>query len=240
MKSLSTIGARAGVKPIGEAAAAAAPRASAALCDPLSGFTNFQWFVFRARNTVFYSAYSAHRYDAETLAALVGHIVSLAPQLTHGFIGARPGEPLPAHLVDAVTSIAQVDGFEDFPEAALTPGLDIYDRPDLPLFRVEAAVRRDGPDGEGRQSAILVRSSHAVMEGSDSALLNRSRYSGHGVSEPPAVRVPWYEKAGYRAIAAFMAPLHLVAAHFLSPGETDFRFMTALCDRNAVRIAASR
>ena len=58
---------------------------------------------------------------------------------------------------------------------------DIFARDDLPLFRVQAAVRQGGPDAQGRASIIQVRSSHALLEGSDSALLTRSQSAAHGV-----------------------------------------------------------
>ncbi|MEX1181133.1 MAG: hypothetical protein WEB63_10050 [Cucumibacter sp.] len=233
MKSLSSIGAKAG-------AADYRDTITATVRDPLALFTNFQWFVFRARNTVFYTAYSSHRFDEEMLNRLVARIVSLAPQLTQGFIGARPGEALPQRLVDEITSIGEVDSFEKFPGAWLKPGLDIYDTPRLPLFRVEIAIRRGGPDAEGRQSAILVRSSHALMEGSDSALINRSQFSGHGSMKSAVDRVPWFEKLVYRGIAAAMAPFHLVAAHFLSPGKAAIEFSTQLFERRELRLAAAR
>jgi hypothetical protein len=233
MKSLSTIGAKAGT----DALAGGLPPT---VRDPLTYFTNFQWFVFQARNTVFYTAYSSQRFDAEMLKSLVVRIVSLAPQLTHGFIGARPGEALPHNLIDAITSITEVDGFEEFPNAWLEPGLDIYDTPKLPLFRVQAAVRRDGPDDAGRHTAIMVRSSHALMEGSDSALLNRSQFTGHGSQSDKSNRVPWFEKLGYRSVAAVMAPFHLVAAHFLSPDKVEMGFETQLFDRQDLRRAAAR
>ncbi len=231
MKSLSSIGAKAGVADFRAAAET--------LRDPLAEFTNFQWFVYQARNTVFYFSYSAERFDEEALSRLVTRIVSLAPQLTHGFVGARPGEALPQAMIDAITWIREVEDFDAFPEAMLRPGLDIYETTHLPLFRVEAAVRRSGADGAGRRTAILVRSSHAVMEGSDSALLNRSQFSGHGGLNAGATHVPGLEKLSYRAIAAVMAPFHLVAAHFLSPAKKDFEFATQLFDRQDLRAVAA-
>ena len=43
---------------------------------------------------------------------------------------------------------------------------DIFARKDLPLFRVQAIVRREGLDADGRASMIQVRPSHALLEGS--------------------------------------------------------------------------
>ena len=47
--------------------------------------------------------------------------------------------------------------------------------------KILAAVRKGGADAEGRVSIIQVRSSHALLEGSDSALLTRSQSASHGV-----------------------------------------------------------
>ncbi|WP_374624246.1 hypothetical protein, partial [Devosia sp.] len=62
---------------------------------PQALFTDFQWFLYEARDTVFFTAASTTRFDKETLANLVADMVALAPQLSHGFVGARPGQPFP-------------------------------------------------------------------------------------------------------------------------------------------------
>src|SRR5690606_33169090 len=83
---------------------------------PQALFTDFQWFLYEARDTVFFTAFSNVTFDSEKLYNVVADMVSLAPQLTHGFVGARPGQPFPKHLIDAITSIEMVDEFEGYPD----------------------------------------------------------------------------------------------------------------------------
>lgn len=233
VKSLSSIGAKAGTVTFPDGGPVTTR-------NPLEYFTSFQWFVYQARNTVFYTAYSSKRFDEEMLNMLCERIVSLAPQLTHGFIGARPGQPLPRSLIEEITSIREVDNFEGYPKAWLHNGLDIYDTPHLPLFRVEAAVRKDGPDKDGRQTAIMVRSSHALMEGSDSALLNRSQFSGHGKMNNPDNRVGWLEKLGYSVTAAIVAPYQMILAYLFAPPPSEHVFESYCLERQQLRQAAAR
>ena len=142
---------------------------------PQALFTDFQWFLYEGKDTVFFTAFSQSSFTKESIGNLVADMVALAPQLTHGFVGARPGQPFPRHLLDAITDVEEVDSFEGYPDKWLGKSNDIFDRDDLPLFRVMAATLKGGPDAEGRASIIQVRSSHALLEGSDSALLTRSQ-----------------------------------------------------------------
>src|SRR4051794_25467582 len=80
--------------------------------DPHALFTNFQWFLLAGRDTVFFTAFSKAHFDKEGVETLAEQMVLLAPQLTHGFKGARPGYPLPQRLLEAITSVEEVDSFE--------------------------------------------------------------------------------------------------------------------------------
>src|SRR5690606_11004561 len=117
---------------------------------PQALFSDFQWFLYEGRDTVFFTAFSSQSYDRETLANMVAEMVALAPQLTHGFVGAQPGQPFPKHLLDAIISVETVETLDGYPDKWLGKSGDIFERRDLPLFRVMAAVRRDGPDAAGR------------------------------------------------------------------------------------------
>src|SRR3982750_4687410 len=138
--------------------------------DPHALFTNFQWFLLAGRDTVFFTAFSRSRFTQEMVEGLVGQMVALAPQLTHGFVGAKPGHPLPQHLLRAISSVEDVDSFDGYPDKWLSSSQDVFENPELPLFRVMAANLKNGPDAEGRMSIIQVRSAHCLMEGSDAAL----------------------------------------------------------------------
>jgi hypothetical protein len=207
---------------------------------PLALFTDFQWFLYEAKDTVFFTAPSKMTFDADSIQNLVADMVALAPQLTHGFVGARPGEPFPRHILDAITHIEVVDSFDGYPDKWLSKSADIFDRDDLPLFRVSAIVLRNGPDAEGRASMIQVRSSHALLEGSDSALLARSQSAAHGVmSDKKKSLSLWQRLSGFvqgQALTwSFMILVNLLAAK-----EQPWGFRTLAIKRHRLRLLANR
>src|SRR3954468_21799366 len=77
--------------------------------NPQALFTDFQWFLYEGKDTIFFTAFSRQHFDQALLQNLVAQMVGLAPQLTHGFEGARPGHPFPQHILDAITSVEEVD-----------------------------------------------------------------------------------------------------------------------------------
>ncbi len=208
--------------------------------DPQALFTNFQWFLFAGKDTIFFTAFSRETFDKERLKQLVAQVVALAPQLTHGFIGARPGHPLTESQLDAITSVEMVDAFDGYPDKWLGKSNDIFDQPDLPLFRFMAATRRGGPDGEGRASIIQVRAAHCVLEGSDSALLSRSQTASHGIQKNRDNKVPLGQRIRGVIGAGIGVTLHLFFAHVLSPPDKPFGFRTLPLERDRMRRLASR
>jgi hypothetical protein len=167
-------------------------------------------------------------------------MVLLAPQLTHGFVGARPGAPFPKHMLDAITSIEYVDELDGYPDKWLGRSADIFERDDLPLFRVMAAVRRGGPDAAGRTSMIQVRSSHALVEGSDSALLTRSQSASHGVMSDQRNKISGWARFGSAMRALGMTSMFLAVAHLFAQKERPWGFKTLAIKRHRLRLLANR
>lgn len=207
---------------------------------PQALFTDFQWFLYEARDTVFFTAFSKSSFDKDSIANLAAEMVTLAPQLTHGFFGARPGQPFPKHLLDAITSVEYVDEFDGYPDKWLGKSQDIFAQDDLPLFRIMAAVRKGGPDAEGRASVLQVRASHALLEGSDSALLTRSQSAAHGVMSDKSNKVPFWTKfkAGLRGWSLTMT--YVALANILAPADKPFGFKTLAIKRHRLRLLANR
>ena len=208
--------------------------------NPQALFTDFQWFLFEGKDTVFYTAFSKIEFDKDGLTNLVAGMVALAPQLTHGFVGARPGQPFPKHLIDAITSVETVDEFDGYPDKWISKSVDIFERRDLPLFRVMVAVRRNGPDAQGRAALIQVRSSHALMEGSDSALLTRSANSAHGTMSDKANKVGFGAKLSGKFSAWMMTWTYIILANLLAPKEKPWGFTTLALKRHRLRLLANR
>jgi hypothetical protein len=208
--------------------------------DPQALFTDFQWFLFEGKDTVFFTAFSKVTYDKDGLGNLVAEMVTLAPQLTHGFVGARPGEPFPKQMLDAITSVEMVDEFDGYPDKWLSKSSDIFDHDDLPLFRVMAAVRRGGPDAQGRASVIQVRSSHALMEGSDSALLTRSASAGHGTMSDKQNKLPLGARLKSALRGGMTAFIYIVLANILAPADKPWGFKTLAIKRHRLRLLANK
>ena len=208
--------------------------------NPQALFTDFQWFLYEGKDTVFYTAFSKLAMTKENLVNTVAGMVALAPQLTHGYVGARPGQPFPQHILDAITSVEEVDEFDGYPDKWLSKSVDIFERKDLPLFRVMVAVRRGGPDAEGRASLIQVRSSHALLEGSDSALLTRSSNAAHGVMSDKTHSVGVGQKIGGKFRAWGMASTYLILANLLAVKEKPWGFKTLAIKRHRLRLLANR
>jgi len=213
---------------------------AAVRANPQALFTDFQWFLYEAKDTVFFTAHSQTSFDKDGLNNLVAHMVGLAPQLTHGFVGARPGQPFPKHILDAITSVDVVDSFEGYPDKWISKSPDIFERNDLPLFRVMAAVRRGGPDAEGRASIIQVRSSHALLEGSDSALLTRSQPASHGVMSDKSNKVSLGSKVSGKLRAWMMTWTYIILANLLAAKEMPWGFKTLAIKRHRLRLLSNR
>jgi hypothetical protein len=208
--------------------------------DPRALFTNFQWFLYEARDTVFFTAFSKLSFDKDSIGNLVASMVSLAPQLTHGFWGANPGQPFAKHILDAITHIEMVDEFDGYPDKWLSKSEDIFAHPDLPLFRVMAAVRKGGPDAEGRSSVIQVRASHSLLEGSDSALLTRSQSASHGVMSDQSNKIPFWNRFAASARGMSLTLTYVLLGNLLATKEKPWGFKTLAIKRHRLRLLANR
>jgi len=208
--------------------------------DPRALFTNFQWFLYEARDTVFFTAFSKLSFDKDSIGNLVASMVSLAPQLTHGFWGANPGQAFPKHILDAITHIEMVDEFDGYPDKWLSKSQDIFAQQDLPLFRVMAAVRKGGPDAEGRSSVIQVRASHSLLEGSDSALLTRSQSASHGVMSDQSNKIPFWNRFVASARGMSLTLTYVLLGNLLATKEKPWGFKTLAIKRHRLRLLANR
>ena len=208
--------------------------------NPQALFTDFQWFLYEAKDTVFFTAFSKTRFDKDSIGNLVADMVALAPQLTHGFVGAKPGQPFPKHLLDAITHVEEVDSFDGYPDKWISKSVDIFERDDLPLFRVMAATLKNGPDAEGRASIIQVRSSHALLEGSDSALLTRSQSASHGVMSDKNNKVALATKITSTLRGWMMTWTYVFLANTFAPKEQPWGFKTLALKRHRLRLLANK
>jgi len=208
--------------------------------NPYALFTDFQWFLLKGRDTVFFTAFSKTRFDDGMLQDVVAKMVSLAPQLTHGFKGAKPGYPFPQRILEEITSVEELDSFEGYPDKWLSASQDLFEHPELPLFRVMVANLRNGPDAQGRMSIVQVRSAHCLMEGSDAALLTRSQTANHGIQSDKGKTEKWLKRltGGYRGV--MMAWIYSIAGNLVNAPERKLYYRTLAISRQRVRALAGR
>lgn len=219
---------------------ALARAAEAVKSDPLALFTNFQWFLYAGKDTIFFTAFSRHVFDKEMLKGLVRQMVELAPQLTHGFLGARPGQPLTEAQLDAIASVVEVASFEGYPDSWLSESADVFEHKDLPLFRVMAANLAGGPDAEGRACVVQVRAAHCLLEGSDSALMMRSELAAHGIMSDKSRKVAVGQRVKGAWGGFLIAGLHMLGAYALAPRERRTYFKTLALRRDRMRALATK
>ena len=208
--------------------------------DPYALFTDFQWFLLEGRDTVFFTAFSKSRLDKTTLEGLVAQMVALAPQLTHGFKGAMPGMPFGQKLLEAITSVEEVDSLKGYPDKWLSSSQDVFQHPELPLFRMMAANLKNGPDAEGRMSIIQVRSAHCLMEGSDAALLTRSQTANHGIQSDKGNKLAWLKRARGALAGYSLTFISALAAALVNPKERPLHFKTLALKRQRIRALAQK
>lgn len=214
--------------------------AAVAARDPHALFSDFQWFLFKAKDTVFFTAFADAPYTRERLLEVVAHMVGLAPQLTVGFVGSRPGQPIPQAMINEIVSLTEVDSFEGFPDRWMSNSQDLFERDDLPLFRVMVANRRGGPDADGRAAIVMVRGSHAVLEGSDSALLTRSLSAAHGMLADTNNAITAKARILGAITGSFQAALYLIFGYLLAAPEKPYAFKSLAIRRTRLRAAANR
>lgn len=202
-----------------------------AAADPTAHFTDMQWFMYHQRNVAFFGAFSAATFDDGQLFATARGLVALAPQLQSGF---------PAGIADdvlrQVVRRQSVPSLEGFPDRWLDRVEEIFEHPELPLFRVRYAAAPAG-------GFLLVQVAHALVEGADSALLSRSQSAEHQPA-PAAAPTPPVVKMAATALGAVLAPLHMLAGNLVTLRPGPFRaatrvfprpLFTALARRHGVR-----
>lgn len=188
--------------------------------DPTTMFSDMQWFMFRQSNIVHYAAFATRSYDRPALVAIAQGVVRLAPQL---LASRRGGNPLADDDFARLVSIETVADFAGFPEAVIDSGTDVVADPDLPMFRIRAFNRAGGADSIGRSAFLLVRVSHALVEGADSALLSRSQSAAHPVSLSASRTSPLITLAA-RSLGGLAALAHLVVGNLYIPKPGPYVF----------------
>lgn len=174
-------------------------------------FTSFQWYLSKSRNAVYFAGYSPLALSRDEFRELTGKILGLAPQLhlrnddlAQAHLDARP------FALDDIIAYSEVDNFNGLPDRAVMPTDDLFVDPVLPSFRAACFTLRNGTTTtDGNRSLIVFRSSHALMEGIDTANVVRGRPSKH-IAAPPKTRPRPLGQLTTWAIAALAVPTNFL------------------------------
>lgn len=175
-------------------------------------FSHLQWYLHHAKNTVHLAAGSDEALSEIDLHKIAGWFMKLAPQLHY-----RADEAGEQHLPspvspEAICHYEVVDDLQQALERAVKNHPAIFADPSLPNFRAYGFRLRKAKKGAPR-SLYVCCSSHALMEGSESARIMRMRPTVHHAERAPA-RLGLLQNVMITAAGLVLAPLHLIASAF--------------------------
>ncbi|HHB82583.1 MAG TPA: hypothetical protein ENK61_03830 [Devosia sp.] len=207
--------------------------------DLQADFTDNQWYCHLARQTVYFSAYSLEDFTREHAIELARNITTLAPQLLSSYKRDEPGAPLCDKVLEEIISVEKVTDLSPYPNKWSMVGQDIFERADLPLFRIKVAALNEGKDPQGNAAMILVLSTHSLFEGDDAVKLSRSQPVTRSPVTARPSPVSRFKKLSYRMLAGVLAPIQLLAAHTLAPRVADVGFRSIVFERAKIRRVAA-
>lgn len=197
--------------------------------DRAAGLSDMQWFMLRQSNIAHYAAFSTERLTIASLLATARALIGFAPQLLTAYRKPVGDTPVSDDLLVRLLSLHPVREFDGFPDVALNGDAAPW-APDLPMFRLSAFVRDNGPDAMGRASFLVVRVSHALVEGADSALLSRSQSAAHPVSRSRHRTGPLLTVVA-SALGGLAALAHLIVGNAYVPRPGPFGLATRVYPR---------
>ena len=207
---------------------------------PLHGqkFSHLQWYLHHAENTVHLAAESDEALSENDLHEIAGWFMKLAPQLHYRADGAGEGHlPSPVNPA-AICHYEEVDNLQQALEWAVKNHPAIYADPSRPNFRAYGFCLRKAKKGAPR-SLYVCCSSHALMEGSESARIMRMRPTVHHAERAPA-RLGLLQNAMITAAGLVLAPLHLIASAFDRRDVTHGNWAVIDISRKSIKQLATR
>ena len=180
-------------------------------------FSNLQWYLHHSRNTVYLAAESNLEFTENDLHNIADLFMHFAPQLQ---CNVAPGENEHVAIGTQTESICKFELTDDLYQS-LAETLDrherIYSDPELPNFRAYG-FRLRKPEKDKARSIYVCCSSHALMEGSESARIVRARQSVHQAGQAE-VDLGFFQQTSITAAGFLLAPFHLIASAFNRPKE---------------------
>ena len=201
-------------------------------------FSHLQWYLHHAENTVHLAAESDEALSENDLHEIAGWFMKLAPQLHYRADGAGEGHlPSPVNPA-AICHYEKVDNLQQALEWAVKNHPAIYADPSRPNFRAYGFCLRKAKKGAPR-SLYVCCSSHALMEGSESARIMRMRPTVHHAERAPA-KLGLLQNAMIMAAGLVLAPLHLIASAFDRRDVTHGNWAVIDISRKSIKQLARR
>ena len=201
-------------------------------------FSHLQWYLHHAENTVFLAAESDDALNESELHEIAGWFMKLAPQLHFRADGSGEKHlPVPVKP-ETICHYEEVDDLQEALAWAVKNHPEIYADPARPNFRAYGfrlrKAKRDAP-----RSLYVCCSSHALMEGSESARIVRMRPTVHHAERAPA-ELGLLQNAMITAAGLFLAPLHLIASAFDRRDVTHGEWAIIDISRKSIKDLAKR
>ncbi|MCC5987676.1 MAG: hypothetical protein JJT95_08340 [Pararhodobacter sp.] len=207
-------------------------------------YSNMQWYLSQAGNTVHLVALFPERLEPDKARAMLSEAFRTLPSLA---LADLPGQdriapaasgPLdPPGAAAMVLETSEVSSLPDNPAAFLAPAPFLFDDPALPALRARLLTLAPGAEGS-TGSVLSIAVSHALVEGADlSALMRGGRNRRQGAAEP---RFGVFSRFGLALGAPVLAALHLFLARREKRRRDGFGFAVVELDAAALRHAARR
>lgn len=207
-------------------------------------YSNMQWYLSNARNTVHLLALFPDRLDKAQMLAMLARTLRALPALmqsdlpTQGAI--RPSVIAaqdPEAVAEAVLTCHEMAEQGVDPSRYLEPAPELFDDPALPALRARLITL--APDEKGSIGSVLsIAVSHALIEGADLSTLMRDGRSRSQRSVDPRFGV--FSRLGLALGSPMLATLQLFLSHREKRRRGSFGFAVVELDAAALRHAARR
>lgn len=175
-------------------------------------FSHLQWYLHHSNNTVYLAAESSQEFEKKDLHKIAGQFMELAPQLRNKVAEGNNGHIGTNINVESICKFEVTDDLYKSLSKTLDYHARIYSDPALPNFRAYGFRLRNPKKGQ-INSLYICCSSHALMEGSESARILRVKQSVHHAGQAKA-NLSWFRRTAISAAGLILAPFHLVASAF--------------------------
>jgi len=203
-------------------------------------FTNLQWYLAHARNTVHMAVFTREALSRDAVVTMIDRAVCHSPHLMMGesIIENRhhqvPGVK-PADVLDYQT----VDQLEINQASWMNPRVGEFTDTGRPAFKAWYVAGKK-PDEDGNKGFLLLQTTHALAEGSDLGAILRDQDAVRPDLRETALPPEWPAKLSLVTLAPLAAIAHLIGALFEKKKPQDFEFLSLAAPNPEIVRAAKK